>query len=337
MMKKKTVLSSIRCYVIHYRIVVFFILSFTLLFSFFAFLYNYSLDAVFYTFVTTYFLLFIMFCIHFYLYYQKHIKLLQLEKHVAISLHELPTTSSLIEKDYQKLLHTLLNQYQSTLTIHSQYQEEIYDYYSLWVHQIKTPIAAMKLLLEAATPKDNEKLLELQKIEQYVEMVLQYLRLGSMSSDLVIKSHSLDEIIRDVIKKQASFFIHKKIKLQYTPIQTNVITDAKWFRLVIEQILTNSLKYTSHGMISIYIDPNNEHLLVIEDTGIGIYKEDLPRVFERGFTGYNGRINQRSTGIGLYLCKKIMDNLHHSISISSIVDQGTKVIINLEQSTILFE
>lgn len=333
-MKEKSFISILFQYLNHYKYAIFFLLFFTLLYTFFSFLYNYDMHAILYIFLITYFLVFIIGIIHFQFYYHKHRKLRQLEQHITISLHDLPNTSSLIEIDYQELLHTLLLRYQSTLTEHSKYQEELLDYYSLWVHQIKTPIAAMKLLLETDTQDNSEKLLELQRIEQYVEMALQYLRLESMSSDLVIKPYDLDSLLHDVIRKEASFFINKKIRLQYAPINTSVITDAKWFKLVIEQVLTNSLKYTQNGSISIYLEDKK---LIIEDTGMGIQEEDLPRVFERGFTGYNGRMNKKSTGIGLYLCKKIMDNLHHEISISSKLGKGTKVIIDLEQTNMIFE
>ncbi len=127
-------------------------------------------------------------------------------------------------------------------------------------------------------------------------------------------------------------FILKKIRLNYEPLCHKVLTDEKWLVFVVEQILSNSLKYTKKGSISIYLtEHKGKTMLVIEDTGIGISPEDLPRVFEKGFTGYNGRADKKSTGIGLYLCKKIMDKLQHGIEIESRIDQGTKVYLYLER------
>ncbi len=152
----------------------------------------------------------------------------------------------------------------------------------------------------------------------------------SESSDLVIKRHSLDKIVKQAVKKYAKSFIRKKIKLNYDDLNCAVITDEKWLVFVIEQVLSNSLKYTSTGSISIYMDKELSETLVIEDMGIGIQQEDLPRVFEKGFTGYNGHSDKKSTGIGLYLCKMIIKKLSHTINIESTIGKGTKVKIGLD-------
>ncbi|MGB4381461.1 MAG: ATP-binding protein, partial [Bacillota bacterium] len=208
---------------------------------------------------------------------------------------------------------------------------DMVDYYTTWAHQIKTPIAAMRLLLQSEQSETNSELLEqLFKIEQYVEMALQYLRLENISSDLVLKEHSLDTIVKQAVRKYSNSFIRKKIKLNYAELNHNVLTDEKWLVFVIEQILSNALKYTDSGEISIYMDDEMPDTLVIEDTGIGIAEEDLPRVFERGFTGYTGRIDKKATGIGLFLCKQILDRLSHTITIESQVGEGTKVKIGLD-------
>ncbi|MFY9434296.1 MAG: ATP-binding protein, partial [Bacillota bacterium] len=194
-----------------------------------------------------------------------------------------------------------------------------------------TPIAAMRLLLQSEQSETNSELLEqLFKVEQYVEMALQYLRLENISSDLVLKEHSLDTIVKQAVRKYSNSFIRKKIKLNYAELNHNVLTDEKWLVFVIEQILSNALKYTDSGEISIYMDDEMPDTLVIEDTGIGIAEEDLPRVFERGFTGYTGRIDKKATGIGLFLCKQILDRLSHTITIESQVGEGTKVKIGLD-------
>ena len=220
-------------------------------------------------------------------------------------------------------------------------RKEMLDYYSLWVHQIKTPIAAMRILLQAAEEISFEKRTELEmelfKIEQYVEMALSYIRLGNMASDLKLQWYPMDEIIKPAVKKYSKLFILKKIKLKYEPIENKILTDEKWLGLVVEQILSNALKYTNEGTISIYLGPKKENVLVIEDTGIGIWQEDLPRVFEKGFTGYNGRTDKKSTGIGLYLCKSIVDKLNHRIYISSEVSKGTKIFLNLNRDDFRLE
>lgn len=209
------------------------------------------------------------------------------------------------------------------------------EYYTIWAHQIKTPIAAMRLLLQSEKSDMNNELLEqLFKIDQYVDMVLQYLRMEDISSDLLIKSYQLDTIVKQAIRKYSSSFIRKKIKLNYEELNCSVITDEKWLLFVIEQILSNALKYTPQGEISIYMDNELPVTLVIEDTGIGIAEEDLPRIFERGFTGFNGRNDKKSTGIGLYLCKSILNKLSHTITIESEIDKGTRVKIGLDSADI---
>lgn len=225
--------------------------------------------------------------------------------------------------------------------------EDMTDYYTMWAHQIKTPIFALRLLLQESTEENKEKLSELFKIEQYVEMVLGYLRTEDMSSDLKLSRCSLDRIIRDQIHKYAGIFVSKKLTLTYESISQDVLTDEKWLGFVIGQILSNALKYTRTGGIRIYLekklsldtddvsisigndDCNKvENLtLVIEDTGIGIRAEDIPRIFEKGYTGVNGRDDNRATGIGLYLSNKIMRKLGHRLYITSAEGKGTKVFL----------
>jgi signal transduction histidine kinase len=168
-------------------------------------------------------------------------------------------------------------------------------------------------------------------------MVLQYLRMEDMNADLIFKKYSLDDIIKQAVRKYSKSFIRKKIKLNYEDLNRNVLTDEKWLVFVVEQILSNALKYTNEGEISIYMDGVLPDTLVIEDTGIGIRQEDLPRVFEKGFTGYIGRSDKSSTGIGLYLCKRILNKLSHTIMIESAVGKGTKVKIGLEVADVVAE
>ena len=207
---------------------------------------------------------------------------------------------------------------------------DMLDYYTLWAHQIKTPIAAAELLVQSAGAESGPLAAELLKIEQYVEMVLSYLRLGSQTTDYVLRRCALDDIIRGAVRKFARLFILKHISLDFQETGRTVLTDAKWLSFVLEQLLSNALKYTPEGgSIRIYGDGTT---LVVMDTGIGIRAEDLPRVFEKGFTGLNGRSDRKSTGIGLYLCRQVMDRLGHSISLSSRPGRGTLVRLDLENA-----
>lgn len=215
---------------------------------------------------------------------------------------------------------------------------EMNDYYGMWAHQIKTPISAMRILVQSG--KDTEMLqsgrklfdsleTELFKTEQYVEMALSYLKIGDISKDMVLGNCNLDRIVRQGIKKYARLFILQKISLEMEGIKETVLTDEKWLSFVIEQILSNALKYTKTGKVSIYM--KKKGILAIKDTGIGISAEDLPRVMEKGYTGYNGRKDKESTGIGLYLCKKVMDKLGHRIEILSEPGKGTEVLLDLNR------
>lgn len=238
-----------------------------------------------------------------------------------------PNASNVQEYYYQEAMLALKQQYDDDAAFHQKRWKEAKDYYTMWAHQIKTPIAAMRLLLQTEAQLDKRELEEeLFRIEQYVEMVLSYLRMEDINTDLVLHKIQLYEIAREAVHKYSSSFIRKKIKLEFQPFSSVVLTDEKWSVFVIEQILSNALKYTkSGGTIRIMAE---DEKLYISDTGIGIAKEDLPRVFERGFTGYNGRMEYKATGIGLYLCREIMEKLNHKISIESKPEKGTMVTID---------
>lgn len=213
---------------------------------------------------------------------------------------------------------------------------DLMDYYTLWAHQIKTPIAASSLLVGEIEDKKvkNQLEQELFKIESYVNIVLQYLRLESFHEDLVLKKENLEDLVKEIVKKYAIFFIQKGLSLHLHDLDRTIITDRKWFVVILEQVLSNSLKYTSQGGIEIYFQ---EETLYIKDSGLGIQDADLLRVFERGFSGYNGRLTQQSSGLGLYLSKKIADELGHQISIASQVGQGTTVMISFSEKKMIFE
>lgn len=209
------------------------------------------------------------------------------------------------------------------------------DYYSLWTHQIKTPIAAVKLLLEDGGGKNKNGFLlreELFKIEQYVEMALAYQRLENISSDLVLQEYDLYPLLKQAVKKFSVLFINKGLRLELMEQKITVLTDEKWFVFCLEQFLSNSIKYTNAGKIAVWAkEQEDKAVLFIEDTGIGIRSEDLPRIFERGFTGYNGRMDKRSTGIGLYLCNRVLGHLGISVKVDSQAGKGTRVELTLVQ------
>lgn len=213
---------------------------------------------------------------------------------------------------------------------------DLMDYYTLWAHQIKTPIAASSLLVGEIEDKKvkNQLEQELFKIESYVNIVLQYLRLESFHEDLVLKKENVEDLVKEIVKKYAIFFIQKGLSLNLHDLGRSIITDRKWFVVILEQVLSNSLKYTSQGGIEIYFQ---EDTLYIKDSGLGIQDADLLRVFERGFSGYNGRLTQQSSGLGLYLSKKIADELGHQISIASQVGHGTTVMISFSEKKMIFE
>jgi len=271
-----------------------------------------------------------------YKYYGRHNILLSFMDRITVNIDELPKADDLVEQDYQTLL-TLLFEDKAKVTSKADVSKtEMIDYYTLWAHQIKTPISAMRLLLQTERSTQNSELsTELFKIEQYVDMVLGYLRIESISSDLVLSQYDLSSMVKQAIRKYATIFIGQKITLDFKEMDCLVLTDEKWLVFVLEQILSNALKYTQSGTISIYMEA--EKTLVIKDSGIGIASEDLPRVFEKGFTGFNGRMDKKSTGIGLYLCQKILYKLSHKVTISSQIDVGTIVRIDLSSVKILIE
>lgn len=305
------------------------VLSLTLIYLIVFFLYNLPLEPIFYGLVLFFVAVIISLIIGFIKYKNKHYRLKNILDNGVISIENLEESKSLIEEDYKDIISLVFNEKAKEVAKGEREREEILDYFTLWAHQIKTPIAASKILLQREENDYNLAISnEVFKIEQYVNMVLSYLRLDEMSSDLVLKEYSLDDIVKQAIRKYSRLFIGKRISLNYEPLNLNIVTDEKWLLFVIEQVLSNAIKYTKEGgKISIY---NIGKTLVIEDNGIGIEKSDLPRVFEKGFTGFNGRSDKKSTGLGLYLCNNILKKLSHKIEIESEVLKFTRVKINLE-------
>lgn len=266
--------------------------------------------------------------IHFFFYWTRHRERMRILHNIAIFTDELPKPATLAEADYQEMIHQLKRLLDESRTGRQNDLRESMDYYTAWVHQIKTPISVMKMTLEGEdTDEHRELLAELFRIEQYVEMVLSYLRLGSKTSDYLFSEYDLDMIIKQAVRKYAPQFIRKKIRLNYEPRHVTALTDEKWLLFIIEQVLSNSIKYTQEGSVTITVTP--DPFIRIADTGIGIAAEDLPRIFEKGYTGYNGRMDKKSTGLGLYLCQMAAKRLSHAISAGSSPGEGTVITIDL--------
>ncbi len=250
------------------------------------------------------------------------------QNHLETLPQGLPAPGGRLEKQYQALVKGQAEMRLAEKNEQTRRLKEREDYYTLWMHQIKTPIAAMRLLLQSGEPLPAGPLEEeLFKIERYAEMALTYLRLESQADDLELKEYDLYGLVKKAVKKYALLFIHKKIALELEPFQVRVMTDEKWFLVLLEQILSNAVKYTEKGAVRIYV--KDGVALAVQDSGAGIPKEDLPRVFDRGFTGHNGRVDQRATGIGLYLAKEAAKKLGHTVSIQSEPDRGTTVTIGI--------
>ena len=291
-------------------------------------LYNLELEAFAYAFMILCVLLVACFLFDYYKYYKKHQTLLTLRSNSNVSLSCDLQDSSLIGEDYHKILVAMKEYHNQYVESSESKMHDLEDYFTMWVHQAKLPIAAMKLLLEDEKLSRSEIKLQLLRMDQYTDMVLAYLRLNSTHTDFLFKELELDNLIRQSIRRFSTEFIRKHIQLNFKETEDVILSDEKWLVFVLEQILSNSLKYTNeNGLISIYM--KSKHILVIEDNGIGISASDLNRVFEKGYTGMNGRSDKTASGLGLYLCKNILDMLNHKITIESSVGKGTRVILNL--------
>jgi signal transduction histidine kinase len=263
--------------------------------------------------------------------------LVQLREQCAQALAPLPPTPYLPESDWFALVQALEQARQAEAAQNRRAVQDAVEYYTLWAHQIKTPLAALRLLAQESTDSALRSALlqELFKTEQYVELVLGYLRVGSMCADLCPMHTALNTIVRDSIKKVSPLFIYKKsVHLVVEDIGLSAVTDAKWLGFVLEQLLTNAVKYTPGGTVRLYAD---EQALYVTDTGIGISANDLPRITERGFTGHNGHAEPHSSGLGLYLCKEVLAKLGHTLSIQSVIGQGTTVRIGFARDALLLD
>lgn len=272
----------------------------------------------------------------------------QMRENILAGPSDMKTPEYKYERQYQDCIRTVVQEKDRLQKETMNGQQDLSEYYAMWVHQIKTPIAALKLLideemnacLDADDMAENDECVikiqkeqnELFRIEQYVDMALQYTRLGAQTNDFVFENVLLDEVIKSSIHKYAKQFIHKQLRMTYIPQDIRVVTDKKWLGFVIDQLLSNAIKYTKQGGVTIQVlcmeqSGDKSVRIIIEDTGIGISAEDLPRICENGYTGYNGHADKHSTGIGLYLCKRILDKLGHQLVITSEIGKGTRVEI----------
>lgn len=314
---KEYMIARYPIYIITLLIILFYYLVF--------YLYDALFDAFSYATVLSIALVVLYFMIDFYHYVKKSNQLDHILHVPDASLMELPQAINSIEKKYQSLVNMINTLYKDQINDHeNQYHDQI-DYFTLWVHQMKIPISALRLLIQSGEYSSKDLLVQILRIEQYVDMALYYIKMDDMSGDLRIKTCRLSDIVNEVLKKYAVFFMQKKIRLELDDIDLMILSDEKWIAFVIEQLLSNALKYTKTGSIHIYV---KDETLYIQDSGIGIKEEDLPRLFEKGFTGYNGRLDKKASGLGLYLSYHILKNLGLSLAIESTLHQGTTAMIN---------
>lgn len=241
-----------------------------------------------------------------------------------------------LNKKEEKLKNQIQELEEANLNLRNDFlakEKELQEYFLIWIHQIKTPITAGKLICDSDIENENVKNIkkELIYIEDYTNMALSYLKMANHNTDMDISLVNLDDIIKPLIKKYAILFISNNIKLEYEKLNVKVITDSKWCMVVIEQLLSNAIKYTKNGIVSISFN-EKENYLEIKDNGIGIKDSDLPKIFDKGYSGFNGRQNQKSTGIGLFLVKQILDKLGQKVKLESKLGEGTsvKVYFNID-------
>lgn len=289
--------------------------------------------AVLYTAAISLFFILLFFVIDFTSFMRKIRILRHCAEEITLTTENLPEPRNAVEREYAKMIETLSEEKSSILNETTKKLSDLSDYYTIWAHQIKTPIAAAQLVLQSGIDED-ELSEQLRRIEEYVQMAMCYARLSSESTDFVFGEIDADELIRGEIRKFSSQFIRKKLSLDLKNTKKVVISDKKWLGFVIGQVLSNAVKYTNSGSVSVYFE--EPLTLCVKDTGIGISPEDLPRVFEKGYTGLNGRIDDKASGIGLYLCDTICRRLGHKITAQSD-NTGTLIKIDLRRENIIFE
>ncbi|MGB4792703.1 MAG: sensor histidine kinase [Lactococcus chungangensis] len=252
-------------------------------------------------------------------------RFIQLHQFLArTSVENLPyfPDTSLIGEDYQQLLVGLEQWHQEKYQELLKFDKDLLDLTRVWTHQMKVPIAALDLMAQTNNLTQSDVQHQLLELDNYLNILLSYLRLQNTSTDFRFETFDVADVTRDIIKKYANQFIMKNLSVRIEG-SWRLTSDRKWLTVALEQIINNAVKYTKTGGVTIKFDES----ITIADTGIGILPEDLPRLFEHGFTGYNGRHHQKSTGLGLYLTKEILDKLELTVTMTSQVEQGTEVQI----------
>lgn len=315
-------------YVKQYRYILLMFLIFSGIFAGIFSLYSLEAEAVLYAAGLCLLLAVTVLSVNFVFYLKRHKQRRELLMNIEIVSDTMPAAKTFAEQDYLDIIVRLKSLLSESIVLRKNEKKESAEYYTAWVHQIKTPISVMDMILQSEDTAEHLELsAQLFRIEQYVEMVLNYIRLGGESSDFVFGEYSLDNIIKQAVHKYAPQFIRKRIRLNYSSTDVKAITDEKWLSFILEQLLSNAVKYTEQGEVTVTVTEDKK--LIISDTGIGIAKEDIPRIFEKGFTGYNGRSDKKSTGLGLFLCKLAADKLSHKISVQSEVGAGTEIVLDL--------
>ena len=244
-----------------------------------------------------------------------------------------PVSAYSTEREWREIALSLFSELKKRETVSDNKLREAEDYYTAWAHQVKVPISAIRLILQETDEKTRRDIAaELNRVEQYSDMIMAYVRLESSSTDYVFREVKLDNVIKNVLRKYSGVFIRKKLTLKYEQTDVSVLGDEKWISFILEQLISNALKYTPHGEITITADGSGK--ISVSDTGIGIPIGDLPRIFEKGFTGLNGRADNQASGIGLYLIKRVCGSLGYLISVKSEVGRGSVFTVDLSRRTI---
>ncbi|HIU43621.1 MAG TPA: sensor histidine kinase [Candidatus Ventrousia excrementavium] len=316
----------IRRYLRHRRVIFSFFAVFSLFFTLLLYLYSGGLDAASYYLLIAGFLFSLWVAIDSRSFARRMHMLDDILQNISAVRHDFPLPSGPLEEVYQDIaleLFRLLNR--KTSALEAAHADQLF-YYTRWLHQIKTPIAAIRLAMQAGKADSAVLEQELFKIEQYVEMALQYVKLQDISTDLIIRDTDILPVVRECVKKYASLFIYKGLSVSITGDSFTAATDEKWLAFVIEQLLSNAVKYTSRGGVAITLADRS---ITIRDDGIGILPEDAARIFEKGYTGTSGRADKRASGIGLFMVHEIADRLAIELSVESVPGQGTAVRLAL--------
>ena len=289
----------------------------------FVYLYRIPIEVILYPFILTIVFVLMVLLFDYIKYKEKVNKISQICNDISSCYSVKINDKNIFDEYYLDIINELLKENRKQVSQIQKKVSDINDYFSIWVHQIKTPIASMKLKIDNEQMDLLQLASDLNRIDHYVDLVLSFLKFDEEKIDLYFRKTDVDRIMRESLKKFSNDFIIKKIRLDYKLSKREVLTDEKWLSFVFDQLLSNALKYTDKGTISIYYD--GDSCLCIKDSGLGIALADMERLFEKVFTGYNGRQYKKASGIGLYMCKRMCDKLNIAISIESIVNEYTLV------------